>query len=319
MRFQVALTLIVGQLSFLLLAAPVALPQEAATIKTEVRLVNLTITAAEADSGRLIPGLSREDFEVLEDGIPQNVEYFGKSSEVALSLGIVLDASGSQDKFVKDHRRDIDAFLQQTLKDGDRVMLTGFGSNIRLLQEFTADSKAIVEAAYGYDKKPGRFPMLGPVIPRGFGDGSSVFDAIYNTIRERLAKVEGGRKALLLFSDGEDNSSANHMLDVLEAAQRADVVIYGVHYLKTRQEKSTNIQGRRIMDRLAKDTGGESFDGTGDLRSAFATIAEQLRTSYQAAYRSSNVDKPGSFRNITVRTPRPGVRLRHRSGYFTHD
>ncbi|MBM3785499.1 MAG: VWA domain-containing protein [Acidobacteria bacterium] len=196
MRFQVALTLIVGQLSFLLLAAPVALPQEAATIKTEVRLVNLTITAAEADSGRLIPGLSREDFEVLEDGIPQNVEYFGKSSEVALSLGIVLDASGSQDKFVKDHRRDIDAFLQQTLKDGDRVMLTGFGSNIRLLQEFTADSKAIVEAAYGYDKKPGRFPMLGPVIPRGFGDGSSVFDAIYNTIRERLAKVEGGAQGV---------------------------------------------------------------------------------------------------------------------------
>jgi len=122
--------------------------------------------------------------------------------------------------------------------------------------------------------------MLGPVLRRGFGDGSSVFDAVYNTIPERLAKVEGGRKALLLFSDGEDNTSANHMLDVLEAAQQSDIVVFGIHYLETRREGSTNIQGRRVMNRLAKDTGGKFFDGTGDLKNAFATIADQLRTLY---------------------------------------
>lgn len=300
-----------------LLLIPI-LTQDPPLIRAEVRLVNLTIAATDAASGRLIADLSRDEFEILEDGVPQKIEFFNRSADVALSLAIVMDGSGSQEKFVKRHRRDIRTFLRATLRSKDRAMLTGFGNRIRLIKEFTQDADDLLDAAEDYGGKQARnMPEIGPAVKRDLGSG--VYDGIFHTMREGLAKVEAGRKALLLFSDGEDNASANHMLDVLEAAQKLDIVIYGIHYLESKNQNARNIYGRRVMERLARDTGGESFEATDDLKAAFSKIGDQLRSSYQAAYRSSNLDKPGSFRNITIRVTRPGVRLRHRTGYFVDD
>jgi len=289
--------------------------QSQTVIRTEVRLVNLTVTAADASTGKLIADLAREDLEILEDGTPQKIEYFSRSADVELSLGLVMDVSGSQEKFFDRHRRDIQAFLRSTLGQQDRAMLAGFANSVRLVQDFTGSSEAIVRSAGEYRKHPSEYPLLGPRIRRDLG--SAVYDGMYHTIAEKLAQVERGRRALLLFSDGEDNASAHHMMEVLEAAQDSDVVIFGVHYLEEKGPSSgRNVYGRSVMRRLAADTGGEYFEATDDLREAFRKIGAQLRGSYQVAYRSSNTERPGAFRNVTVSSKRPGVRLRHRSGYF---
>lgn len=284
-------------------------------IRTEVRLINLTIAAMDAVSGRPVTDLNREDFEILEDGVPQKIEFFSPSADAALNLGQVMDVSGSQEKFLKRHREDIRAFLRTTLREQDRTMITGFANSVRLVHEFSSKNDAITESVEQFSNHPSRFPVLGPLVKREMG--SAVYDAVFHTIQEKLAPADGSRKAVLLFSDGEDNASAHHMLDVLEAAQHSGVVIFGIHYLDTRPtEAARNLYGRSVMARLARDTGGEYFEATGDLKTAFARIGEQLRSSYQAAYRSSNKERPGSFRNISVSVHRTGIRVRHRNGYF---
>jgi Ca-activated chloride channel homolog len=280
-------------------------------------LVTLSATVRD-ERGVLVPGLSQEDFEVLEDGVPQKIGYFKLSSQVPLQLGLLMDASGSQDHFNKQHRSDLEQFLRDVLGPDDRAFLLCFGDHLRLASDLTASPQQILEGMQLFEKSGRHLPELGPANELREG-GTAFYDAIYYGVTEKLAAADKGRRALIVFSDGEDNASAHHMLDAIETAQSADVLLYGMRYTETRKGKLTarNKYGIRVMDRLALDTGAQAFDATkGDLSDLFRQIGQELRSSYEIGYYSANSTKESSFRKVSVRLRRPGLAARTKTGYF---
>jgi len=298
------------------LAAVICAGQPA--IRVNVHLVNMGFSVRDSQ-GRLISDLTQDDFEVSEDGVPQKIAFFARSADIPLSLGLLVDISGSQGSFVKQHARDLKAFLAGVLTPRDRAFLVCFASRPRLVAEYSASGKGLVEALEGYEAlhdKTG-YPILGPLeIPAG---GTVFYDAIYHSALQMFQNVEKGRKALIVFSDGEDNASAHHMLDAIEAAQTNDVLLFCIRYteIKGGRLNSRNKYGTSVMERLALETGGADFDARAkDLSEHFHEIGEQLRLSYELAYHSTNAERDQTFRKVKISVKKPGLMVRAKTGYY---
>jgi Ca-activated chloride channel family protein len=268
--------------------------------------------------GRLVTDLTQEDFDVFEDGAPQKIAFFARSLEVPLNLGLVVDFSGSQDPFVKPHHKDLEAFLTAVLGPKDRAFLLCFGNLLRVPQEFTASPRALLAGLEAYEKRGrGVFPELGPIETRTAG--TAFYDAIYYSATEMLSGSEPGRKALILFSDGEDNSSAHHEMEALEAAQNRNVVLYSIRYTDAKDGRlnSRNKYGASVMERLAHDTGGADFDARKvGMATHFQEIGDQLREAYELAYHSTNPAADGTFHKIVVQVKRSSLAVRTKAGYY---
>lgn len=171
----------------------------------------------------------------------------------------------------------------------------------------------------GHKKHERDIPELGPSAHRE--GGTAFYDALYYATTLKLAHVDQGRSALIIFSDGEDNSSAHNMMDTVEAAQAENVVLFGIRYTETRKGEWTarNKYGASVMARISHDTGGSDFDAqAADLRTSFREIGEQLRSSYELAYHASGV-ADGTFHKVVIRTKHPGFTVRTKTGYFSRD
>ena len=270
-------------LALLACAAPI-LGQEPVPLHVHVNLVNVAFSVRNAD-GALVTNLTRDDLEVFEDGVPQKIEFFARSADVPLSLGLVADFSGSQEHFLKPHHHDLQTFLDTVLGPRDQAFLLGFGNHLRLLSDFSPSSGQLMEALKQYEHGHGGFPEIGPHDEMREA-GTAFYDAIYYSVVEKLADASGARKALIVFSDGEDNSSAHHMLDAIEAAQSENVRVYGIRYTQSEHGRLTarNKYGISVMHRIAEETGAADFDAReGDIRIWFEQIAEELRSSYELA------------------------------------
>ena len=303
--------------SLLFLLLPVVCAAQT-TFRSDVQLVNVGFSVRDA-GGRLIENLTKDDFEVFEDGAPQKISFFARSLDVPLRLGLVVDLSGSQASFVKAHQKDLRAFLDKVLTPRDQALLVCFLSAPRLITEFTSSGKQLVNALEGYQDARNRsvYPLLGP--PELRVGGSAFYDGIYHTINQMLAPVQSGRKALIVFSDGEDNASAHHMMDAIEIAQANNVLLFCIRYTEVRNGRlnSRNKYGVSVMARVAKETGGADFDATGkDLAEHFRQIGEQLRSAYELAYHSGNAQGDGTFHKVTIRVKQPGLMVRAKTGYY---
>jgi Ca-activated chloride channel family protein len=174
------------------------------------------------------------------------------------------------------------------------------------------------ERGKGKDKKKlAEFPELGP--PEGRDLGTAFYDSIYYSVTEKLAR-ENGRRALLVFSDGEDNSSSHDMMTTIEKAQAENVLVYAIRYTEKEHGKLTarNKYGTSVMDRIAKETGGARVDAaTTDPRTYFQQIAQELRTSYELAYYPTNSGTDETFRKIVIRPKQAGLKVRTKTGYFS--
>jgi len=285
-------------------------------IRVKVNLVSVAFVARDAN-GALVNNLTQDDVEVLEDAIPQKVAFFSRSADVPLTLGLVVDASGSQDHFSKQHKNDLEVFFKDVLGPKDRVFLVGFGNHIRLVSDFSESGKNLLEQWKQYQKSTGRFPEIGPQESRDLG--TAFYDSIYYSVTEKLA-LENGRRAILLFSDGEDNSSSHNMMTAIETAQSENVVVYAIRYTDKEHGKLTarNKYGTSVMDRVARETGGAHIDAeTTDAHVYFRQIAEELRTSYELGYYPTDPLKDDSFRKIVIKPKREGVKVRAKTGYFS--
>jgi Ca-activated chloride channel family protein len=304
----------VGMAAVAVALAPKLRAQE--SIKIDVNLVNVAFSVRDA-SGALVDGLTQDDFEVLEDSAPQKIAYFAKSTDVPLTLGLDVDASGSQDHFEKQHERDLDTFFKAALGPNDRAFLVGFGNYVRIVTDFSRSGAEMLQQWKAYAKKPQNFPELGPHESRDLG--TAFYDSIFYSIDEKLAK-ESGRRALLIFSDGEDNSSSHDMMTTIEEAQRENVLLFAIRYTQKEHGKLTarNQYGIRVMDRLARETGGMHIDAQEvDPQTYFRRIADELRTSYDLGYYPSATTKDNTFHKIVVRAKKPGLTVRTRTGYFS--
>lgn len=285
-------------------------------IRSTVNLVNVAFTARDA-RGALADKLTQEDVEIFEDGAPQKIAFFARSVDVPLTLGLIVDASGSQDAFRKKHEKDLEVFLKRVLGAKDRAFLLCFGNHLRLVNDFTQSGEEMLEHLKEYEKSSGRFPEIGPKEDRDLG--TAFYDSIFYSTTEKMGR-ENGRKALLVFSDGEDNSSSHDMMTTIETAQAANVIVYTIRYTETKKNgefTARNQYGMRVMERIARETGGAHIDAkTTEPRAYFQQIAEELRSSYELAYYPSNAAKDDTFHKIVIRPKQAGMRIRAKTGYF---
>jgi len=278
--------------------------------------VNVAFSARDS-RGMLVENLTKEDVEVFEDAVPQKVSFFAHGVDVPLTLGLVVDFSGSQDQFSKQHERDLQVFLRDVLGSKDRAFLVCFGNHIRLVSDLSQSGAQMTQQLDIYRHDDGHFPELGPRESRDLG--TAFYDSIFYSVTEKLAS-ESGRRALLVFSDGEDNSSSHDMMTAIEAAQSANVQIFTIRYTEKKHGKLTarNKYGIRVMDRVAKETGGQPIDAEAtDPKTYFRQIAEELRSSYELAYYPSNRIEDDTFRKIAIRPKHAGITIRSRTGYFS--
>ena len=307
------------------------------TFKTEVNLVNVTALVRSSD-GALITDLNKDDFDVLEDGIPQHVQFFAREKEIPLSLALIIDFSGSQDKFISQHNRDVERFLGAVLAPTDRAVAICFGNHLRLVSDATASGDQIMEGLRRFAKGDHHFPEVGPEEERELG--SALYDAIYFTTEEKLKQSEERRKAIILFSDGEENSSEHDLLDAVEEVQNEDTLVYAIRYTDSGHHKlrighglhipldpdedgsglkARNRYGIRVMKHLARLSGGSDFDALeSNLGEVFTQIGTELHSLYSLGYLSTNPQHDGSFRKLTIRCKRPNTLVRAKTGYYAH-
>jgi Ca-activated chloride channel homolog len=286
------------------------------TIRVDVNLVNLGFIARDSQ-GKLVPNLTADDIELFEDAVPQKIYSFARSTDLPLTLALIVDASGSQDHFGKQHQQDLEVFLKQVLRPQDRVFVVVFGNHLRLISDFTNSPAQVMDNYERYRKGKEKFPELGPKENRDLG--TAFYDSIFYSVTEKLAQSPG-RKAILMFSDGEDNSSSHNMMTTIETAQVGNVPIYAIRYTEMSHGKlnARNKYGISVMDRIAKESGGLHIDAEKtDPQEYFARIAEELRTSYEISYYPTNKAKDDIFRKVAIKPKIEGVAIRAKTGYFS--
>ncbi len=283
--------------------------------RSETHLIDFTFSVHKPD-GSLATGLGPEDFQIVEDGEPQKIAFFGAQGQLPLSLGLIVDASDSQSKFFKRHRKDIEQFLKTVVRPQDEVFTICFGNHLRLTSGLTSSTTAVMDGLDRFDKGDRQFPELAAEDDRE--GGTALYDAIYDGIHQELSGAQGHQKALILFTDGEENSSAHDLLDAIDAARENDTLIYSIRYTEEKEEQTPKARhGNAALHHLAGETGGSDFDALhGDLRAAFTEIAQQLRSLYSVAYHSTNHRRDGSFHRVVITTKDPSFTVQARTGYY---
>jgi VWFA-related protein len=293
------------------------------TLQVNVNVVNVFCNVKDK-RGALIPDLKKEDFELYEDDAKQNIKYFSSETNQPLTLGILIDASGSQARVLTMEQQVGGAFLQDVLRPKDMAFLISFDVNVELLQDFTASARDLkramdrVQINTGGSPGGGGGPGIGqgPFPTSNLPRGTLLYDAIYLAAQEKLAR-EVGRKAMIILSDGADYGSRLKIRDAIEAAQKADAICY-VLLIADRGFYGGGYSGDEEMKKLTKDTGGrviEVGDDREKLQKAFDQIANELRTQYSLGYTPINNKKDGGFRRIEIRS-KPNYKVQARRGYY---
>ena len=270
-----------------------------ATIRAEVALVNVIFNAVDRND-HFVTGLKASDFMVFEEKQPQKIEYFselGKSSDIPLTIALLLDTSGSVKNQLNFEKETAAEFFRDVLRrNKDLALIIQFDADVNLVQDFTEDPKRLINALDSLEA----------------GNSTALYDAVFLAADEKL-KGETGRKIIVVITDGEDTSSRLRKEAAIEAAQKNDVLIYGIG---VRSEMGTNFG---VLKKFAEETGGIFFSPRArfsEIQTAFRAIGADLQGQYSLAYSSTNKKKDGSFRSIEIRSRVSGLRIRARKGYY---
>jgi VWFA-related protein len=300
-------------------------PHSDTTFRADVNVVNLFFNVKDK-KGALIPGLTKDDFEVFEDGKPQTIKYFSAESNQPLTLGIMIDSSLSQGTVLDMEKRVGGEFLRQVLREKDLAYVISFDVNVDLLQDFTnsvpALQRALNRATVNAGGSGGVMPGMGggPFPTSGNPRGTLLYDAIWLGAHDKLGQ-EVGRKAMIVLTDGEDQGSQESLKDAVEAAQKADVIVY-VILIADRQfylASGMNYTGDSDVKKVAEATGGRVIDVGKDekrLQKAFDEISNELRSQYSVGYTPTNAKRDGTFRRVEIRPKKKEYKIQTRTGYY---
>ncbi len=289
------------------------------TLKVNVNLVSLYFTVHDKH-GMLIPHLTKDDFNILEDKTPQKIKNFAAENDQPLTLGILLDTSGSQQNVLPLEQEAGAAFLSHVLHSKDEAFLISFDVNTELLSDYTANARALARAMDKAQINVGTGGMGG--MPSGPPKGTVLYDAVYLATHEKLQQ-ETGRKAIIILSDGEDQGSTEKLQDAIEAAQKANTIVYVLLVADRgfygRGVYTMGYTGDAAMRKMAEETGGRVIDVGNNgkkMEGAFAQIEEELRTQYVASYTPTNAKLDGSYRKIEIDVKGDGLKVQSRKGYY---
>jgi VWFA-related protein len=293
------------------------------TLKVNVDVVQLFFNVKDKKGG-LIPSLTKDDFEVFEDSKPQTIKYFAAESDLPLTLGILIDGSGSQARVLDMEKEVGGSFLSQILRDKDLAFVISFDVNVDLLQDFTNSARLLKQAMNGVRINTGGGsggpPGLGGgPVPTANPRGTLLYDAVYLAAHDELAQ-QVGRKAMILLTDGEDQGSQMRIRDAIEAAQKADTIVYVLLCADRGFYGGLGgYSGEGEMKKLTQETGGRVIEAGNKyekLKEAFDQIARELRSQYNIGYTPTNRAKDGTFRKVEIRPKNGAYKIQGRSGYY---
>jgi len=270
----------------------------------ESELVSLTVTVTDA-LDRLVTGLEIRNFEIYEDKVKQEITHFS-FDDAPVNLGIVFDVSGSMKGMKLDRARDaLKAFIQTSHSDDD-FFLIGFNQRANLLAEFTS-GEALAN----------KLTLVDP------GGQTALYDATYLGV-EKVKQGRHSRNAILLISDGQDNSSRYTYGELRKRLREAGVQIYciGIVEMGSGAGGSLDMQGQAILEEIAQSTGGKAFfpKSAAELEEITTRIALELRHQYSIGYSPTNANRDGQWHKIKVSVKAPkgwsNLRVQHKEGYY---
>jgi VWFA-related protein len=296
----------------LLLALVCECDAQDATFSSDVKVVSLLATVRER-SGAIVKSLTKDDFRLEEDGQPQTIRYFSRESDLPLTLALLVDTSRSMRTVFEPERVASNQFLDQVLReDRDVAAVVHFDIRVGVLQGLTSSRENLAAAL---DE------LRIPAIP-----STRLYDAIRQA-SEDLMRKQNGRKAFILLSDGMDVRSHTSIGTAIEYAQRADTMIYSILFAHRRNRPGRGVtivigpnpnRGPKVMERLARETGGGYFEVSNDnsIDNIYAQIEDELRNQYSIGYTPDRTDADGRYRKIKLTAVQKDMFVRTRDGYF---
>ena len=301
---------ILSYLCIACLAGGLAFAAPPGQIRVQVNVVNLFATVRDKHKA-IVTGLTKDDFDVSEDGQPQEITYFSAESSLPITLGLLIDTSGSEYYMLGAEKDAGSRFLARVLRKGDLAMVMSFDTDVDLLADFT-DDKSVLNRAI--NRAQSNVPVGGVIaqgpFPTSGSGGTNFYDAVYLAAHDKLSS-EAGRKAIVVLTDAEDTGSRLRLEDAIEAAQRTDTV---VHILLVAQDGGDQSVARRLTD----DTGGRTIivRSERNLEAAFDQISEELRNQYTVGYSPTNKKRDGTYRKVKLETKNKDYSALTRRGYY---
>lgn len=286
-------------------------------IRVDVDVVNLFCSVRDR-KGAYVKNLEQRNFTVFEDSKKQEIRYFTRETNLPLTIGLLVDVSKSQEHLIEIEKRAAAQFFRQVLQKKDSAFLISFGAEAELLQDSTnslrllqkgLDQLRLSTSVGGLHPSPTNAPQRGTIL----------YDAVYLAADEKL-RNEVGRKVIVLITDGMDYGSRLKLNDAIQAAQKADAIIYAIYYVDHRAYGGFGFGGSDgDLKKMAEQTGGRVFHVGGrrdSLSQIFTEIQEEMRSQYAIGYVPTNPVKDGSFRKIDLKVDNKDYKVQVRKGYF---
>ncbi|HEV2388373.1 MAG TPA: VWA domain-containing protein [Candidatus Acidoferrales bacterium] len=296
-------------------------PPQVGKVVSEVRLVSVVFSVLDKHN-HFVTDLGQNNFQVLDDDLPQQVEFFSRESDLPLRIGLLLDTSNSIRERLQFEQDAAFDFLYRVIRPGkDLAFLMTFDTHPQVQQGFTDNIEALRQAIYNQHA----------------GGGTALYDAVYDASRDYLTNPPPApaagvdvRRVLVVISDGLDDLSDHARSEALEMAERAGVVIYSIstsnNWVSPDQQTTEGMPiklhlspGDEVLKQFSDDSGGRSFfpARVEDLSQAFVDIGLELRSQYSIAYTPSNHADDGKFHSIRVSIDRKDLKVRARKGYWS--
>ena len=290
------------------------------TIKVDVDLVNVLCTV-HGKNNALIGGLEKGDFHLFEDGKEQEIKYFTRETDLPLTIGLLVDVSGSQERLIDTEHRAASAFFRSVLRPKDLAFIISFGKDSELLQDSTSSPKLLEE---GLKQLRLNVPVgglhPGPVPTQQNQAGTVLWDAVYLAANERL-RSEAGRKVIVVITDGVDTGSKKTREQAIHEAQLADAVVYSIDYSDPGAYGGGLVfggGGEGELRKMSDETGGRVFkvDRKNTLDDIFKQIQDEMRSQYAIAYSPTNPKKDGTYRKLEFKMANKDYKVQARKGYY---
>ena len=296
-----------------LCARSLAQGQDEPTFSTDVKVVNVLATVR-TKKNEIVRDLTKDDFLLSENGRPQTIRYFSRESELPLTVGLMVDTSMSQQRVLESERSASFRFLDQVLRESkDKLFVMQFDMAVQLRQPLTS-SRRDLEEILPYVDTPTRRELSLQT-----GGGTLLFDAIVQASNTVL-KNQRNRKAMIVLSDGGDNGSTATLTDAIEAAQRADTLIYSILFADPGFPSHFPFasDGRGVLMRLSKDTGASFFEVSKkhSIEQIYDAIQEELRSQYNLGFISDQPNEISEFRALKLTTKQKGLVVQSRERYW---
>ena len=300
---------------------------------TTVKVVSLFATVRNKQ-GQVVKDLTENDFLLDEDGQPQKIRYFSRESDLPLTLGLLVDTSGSQRNVLDEERTASYRFLEKVVReDKDMAFVIHFDFDVELLQDMTNSKATLRKALDQLEVGQGRRQRGGGGYPGGGGGrgrggrgggGTDLYDAVFLGADEIMRK-QHGRKALIILSDGVDTGSKLSLAEGVESAERADTLVYSILFEDPDAYggyggfgRMDTPDGKKVLKQISQQTGGRFFEVSRKmpLDKVYEALEEELRSQYSIGYTPDVNQASKEYRRIHLMAKQKGLIVQTREGYY---